>query len=614
MAGPSIPTSAVSDPVAAVSALIDARDYDTAIETADVLLATANIDVPVKAGVLHEQGRAYLRMRAYDDAIQAFSHSLKLLPEQPVCLLNRGLAFHDSGNLAEADKSFAQALTLVPDFSYALFWRGRIAQTQRRYDDADKLLRQVEVLQPDNEDILLARLNLARSSCDWATHSQLRVKAAQKWSERPSLNLFEALAHPADAEDDASLAELSRHRAAIVASNLTAKPFDTWPIAEAAASEGPLRIGYLSANLRKQAGGQLIRGLFAAHNRANVHVTLYGLPPFDGSRYARDPQRDADRYVDLSSMSGAEAASKIRDDGIQVLIDVKGWTEFNRQDIMAYRPAPVQVHYLGYPAPMIAPWIDYQVVDPYTVPGEAVGNYPEGLILLPDSYQINDNAQPKPVMNTNRRDWHLPDDAVVLVNANTIYKLTAGVYDVWLKILASCPETVLWMFVDDEGIRQRLSRYAQSAGIDADRLVFSRTLERDDHINRLQLADIALDTRPYSGHTTTSDCLWAGVPVLATTGGHFASRVSQSLLHAAGLGMLVYDTADEMIETVRRLVADRSELERLTSKLRSAPESLPLFDTGARAAQLEQGYWQAWQAHCSGHAPKKIWCQGNGHG
>ncbi|MBV6633510.1 MAG: hypothetical protein KI792_10835 [Alphaproteobacteria bacterium] len=586
--------------------LIAGGDAIKAIELAAELLADGgNLDGNQRAAVLHELGRAQTRLRNFDAAMMAFDQAIALDQAQPIYRLNHGIAAYGAGQLDLAASAFAEAVRQAPDFAYAIYWRGFVAAQQGDYAAADGFYRAASELQPDNPEIMLARLNLARRICDWAGLAQLRTAMAERWQQGQSLTLLEGLANPADTEDDALLATLSQARAEQLARGLTSPPFTDWPKAKAA-GEGPLRIGYLSANFRKQAGGQLARGMFGAHDRDRVHVTAYALPPMDDSRYRQDPERDADRFFDLSQASSAEAAAQIRDDGIQVLIDMKGWTEFNRQDIMALRPAPVQIHYLGYAAPMVAPWINYQVVDPILVPEAARGQYPLNLIYLPDTYQMNDGAQPLPGETPERKAFGLPEDGLVLAVANTIYKVTQPVFEVWLRILAAREKTVLWMFGASQAAKDNMIAAAVQAGIDEGRLIFSPSMDRDGHLTRLQAADLALDTRPYGGHTTTGDCLWAGLPVLAMQGNHFASRVSQSLLSAAGLGQLVAQDADEFLNMATGLIDDGAARQALRDDLIARRHSMALFDTHARTHQLEDAYIAAWRNYCNGATPADI--------
>ncbi|MEM6902857.1 MAG: hypothetical protein AAF556_06440, partial [Pseudomonadota bacterium] len=441
----------------------------------------------------------------------------------------------------------------------------------------------------------------------WSTVAELRSQMAAAWKQVQSLTLLEGLANLADIEDDVPIAALSTARAQQIEKNRTADPFTEWPAAARQVKTEPLRIGYLSANFRRQAGGQLARGLFAAHDHNRVHVTAYALPPMDDSPYRRDPERDADDFVDLSNMTTLEAAERIRSDGIQVLIDMKGWSEFNRQDILALRPAPVQIHYLGHPAPMIAPWIDYQIVDPVVVNDAARQAFPNGLIYLPDTYQVNDSEQPVPGKGPSRRAVGLPTDATVLVIANTIYKISQPVFSLWMQVMAARPSTVLWMFGAHDIAKANLMAHARAAGVDPERLLFSPSIERAQHLTRLQGADLAFDTRPCGGHTTTADCLWAGLPVLTVTGEHFASRVSASLLRAAGLADLVSERAEGFANKALALIDNPEQRQLYRAQLTSRRHDLALFDTKARAHQLEAAFAAVWQRYCDGRAPSDIY-------
>jgi len=584
-----------------LQALIGNGRATEALRQAEAILAKQ--DDPA---IRHEQARAFMRLREYGAAIKALSKAITNRPGEPVGWLHLGIAYANTGQPERADEAFAQAIKLVPDFAYAIYWRAKLAAEAKNFALAEALFAEVAALQPGNDELLLARLNLARSGCDWDTVARLRAQAQQQWQRHKSLNLLEALANALDLEDDAAQAELSQQRARMLAPQLAHEPYTVWPEAMAVAEGEPLRIGYLSANFRKQAGGQLARGLFGAHNRKAVHVTAYALPPIDGSKYAKDPKRDADRFVDLSGLSAADAAARIRSDGIQILIDMKGWTEFNRQDILALRPAPVQISYLGYASPMIAPWIDYQIADPSLVPRASRPAFPAGLIYLPYTYQVNDDAQPVPATPASRDQHGLPDDAFVLASVNGPHKLTREIFGLWLSVLMQRPQAVLWCFISDALIRQRLHAEAAKAGVAAERIIFGDKIEREAHLERLQHANLALDCRPYGGHTSTSDCLWAGVPVITMKGGHFASRVAEGLLHAAGVDQLVVPDAKAYVRRIVELIDDPAPLEPMREYLRASRSNSRLFSTRRRAGELEQGYQQAWKRFRQGQKPADI--------
>lgn len=595
-------------------------DLQQLIEQGQAPVAIARATALLRHGeqhdVLHELGRAHLRLRDYGAAVEALGRAATLQSQQPIYWLNYALALHHHGDDTAADQALVRAIDIAGDFAYAIFWRGKLAELRRDFEAAEGFYLEAAKLQPQNDELLLVRLNLARSQCDWPRLAELRRQAQQRWQRQPqqrSLVLFEALANPFDLEDDQAQAELSRLRAGALAGSLPVTPFTDWPAATAADEGQPLRIGYLSANFRRQPGGQLVRGMFAAHDRRRVHVTAYALPPIDDSVYARDPMRDADAFVDLGGLGAAEAAARIRADGIQVLIDLKGWSEYNRQDILALRPAPVQIHYLGHAGPMVAPWIDYQVVDRWLVPDQQTRRaYAPGLIRLPYSYQMNDGAQPipKPLADRDaaRRAAGLPGEAegCVLVCANSLTKLTAGMFDLWLEVLNHVPDAVLWVLARPGTIRERLTAHAVQAGVARERLIWGDLIDRDAHVTRLQLADLALDTRPCGGHTTTSDCLWAGLPVLAMQGGHFCSRVTEGLLSSTGLATMVTADAAGYRARAVELATRPEELAALRQQLISQRHRLPLFDTAARARDLESGYRQAWARFRQGQMPAEL--------
>ena len=276
-------------------------------------------------------------------------------------------------------------------------------------------------------------------------------------------------------------------------------------------------------------------------------------------------------------------------------MDLKGYTSDARPEILALRPAPVQVHYLGFPATMAAPFIDWLVVDDIVAPPGSDSLYGERLYRLPRCYQVNDRQRPLPDGTATRAEHGLPADGVVFCCFNHPYKITRAMFGTWMRILARVPDSVLWILEGDEALR----RHAAAAGIDPGRLVFARRLPPDRHMSRHILADLFLDTLPYNAHTTASDALWAGLPVLTCAGTSFASRVAASLLHAVGLDELVAATLDEYVEMAVSLAGDPGRRAALTAHLAAQRKSSALFDTPGMARDLETAYAAMWQEHAT---------------
>jgi protein O-GlcNAc transferase len=306
------------------------------------------------------------------------------------------------------------------------------------------------------------------------------------------------------------------------------------------------------------------------------------------------------------SLDNADAAQKIYDDQVDILIDLKGYTKDTRLALCAHRPAPVQASYLGFPGTTGAEFIDYIITDRIVSPEEHASYYSEKFVYLPHCYQANDHTQPISNKAWRKEDCGLPEHCFVFCSFNRTYKIEPVMYEVWMGILQKVPEGVLWLLSDTHVAEANLKREAAERGISSDRIVFAKMLPKDEHLARLRLADLALDTRIVNGHTTTSDALWAGLPVITLEGFHFASRVSASVLTAIGLPEVIVHSLEEYESLAVRLANNPPQLQEIQKRLAENRLTAPLFDTPRFARNLERAYQEMWNIFAAGEPPRQI--------
>lgn len=363
-------------------------------------------------------------------------------------------------------------------------------------------------------------------------------------------------------------------------------------------SAGRLRIGYLSADFHSHATAFLATGLFEQHDRTRFEVIGYSTGPDDHSSIRARLERAFDRFVDLRGQRPFAIAEAIRRDRIDILVDLKGHTQGATPLVLALRPAAIQVHYLGYPGTLEGGLVDYLIADTIVIPPDHLADYSETIAALPDSYQINDRNRPVGRV-PSRNELGLPTAGVVFCSFNQTYKTNPRVFDAWMSILRAVPESVLWLLArtDRDPAIGNLCRAAQDSGIDPSRLVFAQPRPNPDYLALYRQADLFLDTWPYNAHTTASDALWAGCPVLTIIGTTFAGRVAASLLHAVGLPELVMQSVDRYVEQAVLLTSNRGELNRIKSHLRGPGHESPLFDTMRTTRALEAAYLTMAEQH-----------------
>ncbi len=366
-----------------------------------------------------------------------------------------------------------------------------------------------------------------------------------------------------------------------------------------------LRVGYVSADFHQHATSILMAEMLEQHDRTRFEVTLYSHGKDDGTAMRRRIEAATEHFVDLRDTDDHGAAQRIRDDGIDLLIDLKGWTKDHRLGIFAYRPAPVQASFLGFPGTTGADFIDYLIGDPWVTPLAHTAHFTEKIAQLPACYQPNDRQRAMPTP-TPRSQCDLPGDALVLCGFNQPFKISTEVFDTWCDLLHRLPHAVLWLLEWNSQVRSNITLEAARRGVDPSRIVWAPKLVPADHMARLQQADIFIDTWPCNAHTTASDALWAGVPVVTFAGATFASRVASSLLHAVGLPQLACADIDEYRRTILELAGHSAARRSLSEHLKQARSSASLFDSGLFVRDFEGLLHRIWALHASGGSPEHL--------
>jgi len=349
-----------------------------------------------------------------------------------------------------------------------------------------------------------------------------------------------------------------------------------------------------------------MKSLFSLHDQAHFEIFVYSFGPNDHSEYRNYIATSCEHFQDVTALSTEESAHQIFNDGIHILVDLKGYTIQSRTAILALRPAPIQVSYLGYPGTMGAEFIDYIIGDAVVTPPEFADDFSEKIVTLPNSYQVNDYQQAISSTPMTRSQYGLPESGFVFCCFNTNYKIEPLIFDIWMRILASVPGSVLWLIPRFPVVKENLRREAEARGIHGERLIFAQHYPKAEHLARHQLADLFLDTLYYNAHTTASDALWAGVPVITCPGETFASRVAASLLTAVGLPELITASLEEYEQLVIRIAHSSSELRELKQKLAQNRTTYPLFDTPLFAHNLEQAYRAMWEIYAAGKPPQAF--------
>ncbi len=588
----------------------------------------------------------------FEEAYPCLDRALALRPEDAKVHLNLAHVLTAQKRLPEALRRYRQALALAPGYAEALLGQGRVHNAEKQhglaadcfrlalaarpgwpealhqlggalfeleeYAEAKAVLHQALAARPAFPEAVATLLRVLSNTCDWATLpervAEIRAAAAQALAagHAPPISSSQANAYDFSmAEKQAFARAHSRRLEERLAPLRTRLAFrheargHGMPAAAAGAS-GRLRIGYWSYDLRNHATAHLMRTVFGLHDRARFEVFTYSYGPDDGSHYRAQIASESDHFVDLRDARDEEAARRIHADGIHILVDLMGYVANCRPEVLALRPAPVQVNYLGYPGTMGADFMDYIVTDQVTTPPEDEPFIDEAIVRLPHSYQATDDCQPIDPAPVARADEGLPETGMVYCCFNTLYKLEPTMFGAWMRILAAVPGSVLWLLAKPEAARANLRQEAAAAGVEPRRLVFAEGKPKALHLARLQLADLFLDTRYYNAHTTASDALWAGVPVLTWPGNGFPARVAASLLTAIDLPELIVPDLAAYEREAIRLGSDPAALAALKAKLARHRSSRPLFDTRRWVRHFEWALDAMWARHAAGQPPAAI--------
>jgi protein O-GlcNAc transferase len=367
-----------------------------------------------------------------------------------------------------------------------------------------------------------------------------------------------------------------------------------------------IKIGYLSADYHGHATSSLIAELFEKHDRNRFAIIGYSCGQSDNSSIRQRIVSNLDEFVEVGSVSCAEAAKRISEDEVGILVDLKGYTHQAKTEILALRPAPIQVNYLGYPGTMGAPFIDYILVDDFIVGLDQQDFFTEKLVHLPGCYQVNDSRREISAKVPTRQECGLPETGFVFCCFNNNYKITTDVFGVWMELLQAIPDSVLWLLDSNEHVGPNLRREAESRGVVGSRLVFAPRLPPSEHLARHRLADLFVDTFPVNAHTTASDALWAGCPLLTLAGSTFISRVAGSLLRSVGLSEMIATSLNEYREKALCFARQPERLKSLRARLQNTIQQSPLFDGAAFAKNIEMAYTKMWELHTSGESPRAF--------
>ncbi|MBX9885505.1 MAG: hypothetical protein K2X68_11095, partial [Novosphingobium sp.] len=533
-------------------------------------------------------------------AIPAYTRALALAPGRADCHAALARTWQALADPAQAFGHFDRALAIEPDNVRILTDHAVALEEAGLRRDALAALERARLLDPAS-DFIAARLYGTRMQlCDWTGLAEDAARLDQLGTGEIAVSPFAMITHETDPARQLQRARCYARRYA---------PIRPAPLAVPPSPDGRIRVGYFSADFHQHATMHLLAGVLRGHDRARFNITAYSFGPPREDPVREALQGDVERFVDIRGMDDAAVVALARSHGLDIAVDLKGYTQHNRTELFAHRLAPVQVGWLGFPGTCGTDFHDYLIGDRVVTPPEAQGWYSEQLIRLPRSYQCNDDARPIADWAPTRTELGLPERGAgggfVFCSFNALYKITPAMFAIWMRLLAALPGAVLWLLRSDAQAVANLRAAAAAAGIDPARLVFADPEPNPRHLARLAHADLFLDSFPCNAHTTASDALWAGLPLLTLMGETFPARVAASLLEACDLGELVTRTEADYAATALALARAPQRLAALRARL-AAHAALPLFDTRRFTRDLERAWETIHRRRRDGEAPSPL--------
>ncbi len=527
-------------------------------------------------------GNALLALKRLEEALATCDKALSLKPDYAEACNSRGVALSELKRPDDALASYDRAIALKPDYAEAYQNRAHALLERKRLDEALASFEVALSLKPDDDFLFGTYLHTKMMMCNWTSFEEnlsrcaKDIAAAREIAPFPMLGLFDS-------------PELHRNAAKTFSTNNYPRSTVLGPFTKRKTTK-KIRIGYYSADFHNHATSYLMAELFEEYNSHRFELYGFSFGPDIRDDMRKRVSSSFDHFFDVREKSDRQIAELSRRLGIDIAVDLKGYTLDSRTGIFAEGCAPVQVNYLGYPGTMAAEYIDYLIADKIIIPVDSQVDFTERIVYLPHSYQVNDSRRKISEKNFARRDLGLPQTAFVFCCFNNNYKIIPELFESWTKILKATEDSVLWLLDQNSTATRNLQKKAEDWGVSKDRLVFAHPMPLDDHLARQRQADLFIDTFPYNAHTTASDALWAGLPVLTCMGKSFASRVAASLLNAVELPELVTNSLEEYEAKAIEFARNPSILREIKAKLAKNRTTTPLFDGKLFARHIEAAY------------------------
>ena len=562
------------------NALKDLKRYDEALLSYDEALRIN----PNYADIHNNRGSVLKNLKNYNEALASYEKALQIKPDHSYAHNNKGNTLKDLKRYEEALASYDKAIKINPNFADTYNNKGNALKDLKRYDEALSNYEKVVKLKLDFDYILGKVLHTNMILCSWNNFDSLSKKISKALNKNSKvIEPFSFLG----LTDNPSASKLSSE---IFVKDKIAKPSKIKPMTKYKNHKKP-RIGYYSADFCDHAVLHLMMDVFRNHNKSLFDFFGFSFGPDKNDDWRNEVKNYFIKFEDVTKISDKEVADLSRKLEIDIAIDLTAFTSNSRSGIFSYRAAPIQINYLGYPGTMGAEYVDYIIADEVIIPKENFNYYSEKVLYLPDCYQANMSQKNISKKQFKRSDFGLPDNAFVFCSFNNNYKITPHIFNIWMNILKKVPNSVLWIFKSNETASRNLKRETELRGVDPNRVIFASYLPNDEHLKRISLADLFLDTFPYNAHVTASDAIRMGIPILTLTGNSFASRVGASILSCIGIKELITRNKREYQELGIELALNTNKLYKIKKRLKDSLSKSSLYDSHLFTKNLENIYF-----------------------
>ena len=556
---------------------------------------------PSYAEAYSNKGNVLSELKLYKEALAAHEQAISLAPSYAEAYSNKGNVLSELKLYKEALAAYGLAIQLKPDYAEAWSNSGIAFSELKIYDRAFMAYSKALEIKPDVDYLLGNFLCTKMLTVNWDNLSEYMTLLSENIQKGRKASL------PFNLVGIISSPSLLLSAAQTFSENKFTEDFSLGPIVKRSASK--IRIGYYSADFHNHATAYLMAEFFELQNKNKFELIAFSFGPNTQDESRQRILKAFDQFIDVTELSDQQVARLSREMGVDIAVDLKGYTKDSRPGIFSYRAAPIQVNYLGYPGTMGSPYMDYIIADPVLIPKSSQIFYSEKIAYLPNSYQVNDRSRKVSDRVFTRSECNLPDQGFVFCCFNNNYKITPSTLGSWSRILKHVEGSVLWLLEDSEIAKANLIKESEALGIKQERLVFAKRLDLPEHLARHQLADLFIDTLPCNAHTTASDSLWAGLPVLTLLGEAFPGRVAASLLTAIDLPELITRSQDEYESVAIDLALNPTKIKAIKERLKENRLTKPLFNTKQITTQIESAYIQMHERYQANKMPDHIYIE-----